>query len=307
MADEFTGEPGYSATLWESDFAFRKPACDVVLQGCAYSPNGRPAERVRVGLRVGGWSKALDVVGDRTWQVAGPAIVSTKPRPFVRQTFGYDTAFGGVDRLDPEVEHPPAYMPNPVGTGWAQLRNQSRLSGLAFAQHPSCRRGSHFALWSLLPHGARPLRARLARPHRARRHLRPALAGPCLPLPALGLRRPLLPDGPARPADPPPPGPASRSSSSTSRPAAARPSGCPDCRLPITVFRRRETALERTVLPDTLLFDTEAHQLSLVWRIDTPIRRIITEFTHAWIGPPTEAMLRTRREGRRYVRAVGTR
>ena len=36
------------------------------------------------------------------------------------------------------------------------------------------------------------------------------------------------------------------------------------------------------------------------------MKRIITEFTEAWIGPPTEAMLRARREGRAYIRAVAT-
>ena len=65
IADEFTGEPGFSATLWESDFAFRKARCDVVLQGAAYAPDGEPAQRVRVGVKVGGWSKQLDVVGQR--------------------------------------------------------------------------------------------------------------------------------------------------------------------------------------------------------------------------------------------------
>lgn len=38
MADTHTGVPGYSATLWETDFAFRKPRCDVVANGCAYAP-----------------------------------------------------------------------------------------------------------------------------------------------------------------------------------------------------------------------------------------------------------------------------
>ena len=50
MADEYVGEPGFSAPLWETDFAFRKTACDVVAQGAAYAPRGKPAERVRVGL-----------------------------------------------------------------------------------------------------------------------------------------------------------------------------------------------------------------------------------------------------------------
>nr|HRO16407.1 DUF2169 domain-containing protein [Paracoccus sp. (in: a-proteobacteria)] len=50
MADEYTGAPGFSAPMWESDFAFRKPRCDVVLNGAAHAPGGRPVERLRVGL-----------------------------------------------------------------------------------------------------------------------------------------------------------------------------------------------------------------------------------------------------------------
>src|SRR5213594_1738502 len=45
MCDEFTGEPGSSAPLYEIDFAPRKPRCDVLLNGSAYAPGGRPAER----------------------------------------------------------------------------------------------------------------------------------------------------------------------------------------------------------------------------------------------------------------------
>ena len=46
MADEYTGAPSLSAPLWESDFAFRKPACDVILNGAAYAPDRRPAASV---------------------------------------------------------------------------------------------------------------------------------------------------------------------------------------------------------------------------------------------------------------------
>src|SRR5579871_5646048 len=44
-ADEFTGEPGLSATLHETDYAPRKLNCDVVLNGSAYAPGGRQRER----------------------------------------------------------------------------------------------------------------------------------------------------------------------------------------------------------------------------------------------------------------------
>src|SRR5690242_10966283 len=45
-ADTFTGEPGFSAPVYECDYAPTKPRCDVVLLGSAYAPFGRPVERV---------------------------------------------------------------------------------------------------------------------------------------------------------------------------------------------------------------------------------------------------------------------
>ena len=305
MADEFTGEPGHSATLWESDFAFRKPACDVVLQGAARAPGGRPAERVRVGLKVGRWSKVLDVVGAREWRVVGPAVMATRPLPFARQPFGYDTAFGGVDRLDPEVEHPAAYMPNPVGTGWAQLRNQSRLSGLALPNTQAVGEEvtspyGRYRPMALGPYG-RGWPGRIEYGGTYDQHWQDHVF-PFLPADFDDRYFQMAPPDQQIPY----PQPGAEVVLVNLTPRGREAFRLPDCRLPITVFRRRETAFERTVLPDTLIFDTEARAFCLVWRIDTPIRRIITEFTHAWIGAPTEAMLRARREGRRYVRAVGT-
>lgn len=130
FADEYTGAPGFSAPLWETDFAFRKARCDVVAQGAAYAPDGQPAERVRVGLRVGDWVKQFDVVGPRQWRTLGPSITATRPYPFTRLAFGYDTAFGGPDRSMEGKGTPPVFAENPVGLGYATARSGSRLDGL---------------------------------------------------------------------------------------------------------------------------------------------------------------------------------
>ena len=66
----------------------------------------------------------------------------------------------------------------------------------------------------------------------------------------------------------------------------------------------RAIALEADLHPDTLLFDPENRRLSLVWRVSSRIHRTILDFTEAWVGPPTEPMLRARREGRAYIRAA---
>src|SRR5687768_12055375 len=81
MADEFTGAPGFSATLYESDFPPVKPRCDVLLNGSAYAPGGRPAYSVPVGLRVGAMSKAFNVVGNRRWEVSIPSVGPGDPEP----------------------------------------------------------------------------------------------------------------------------------------------------------------------------------------------------------------------------------
>ena len=58
-------------------------------------------------------------------------------------------------------------------------------------------------------------------------------------------------------------------------------------------------------LPDTLLLDCERRRFSLVWRLSQRIHRTILDFSEAWVGPPTPAMLRARAAGREYIRAAG--
>jgi hypothetical protein len=81
----------------------------------------------------------------------------------------------------------------------------------------------------------------------------------------------------------------------------------PDCDLPLTIFRGGDKVFDRSVRPDAVLFDPENRRLSLVWRAEVRMLRIITEFDEAWVGPPTAAMLRARAEGKRYIRDVATR
>ena len=118
MADTFTGEPGFSAPVYEVDFAPRKQRVDVLLLGSAYAPNGRPATRVQVGLRVNGVTKTFAVVGERVWQAASTGISASAPRPFTAMPIGYDRAFGGVDDRHEDPAQHAAFMRNPVGRGF---------------------------------------------------------------------------------------------------------------------------------------------------------------------------------------------
>lgn len=116
-SDAFTGEPGASAPLYEVDFAHRKSACDVLLNGRAYAPEGRLADTVPVAMKVGSMLKAFHAVGHRTWQGGLFGLSPGTPEPFDAVTLSYDNAFGGVDTGDGD-EPPRTYAANPVGRGY---------------------------------------------------------------------------------------------------------------------------------------------------------------------------------------------
>lgn len=119
MADEFSGEPGYSATLVESDYALFKPKCDVLLTGSAYSPNGLPVTNITVSLGVGAMNKSLRVIGLRQWKLGSlGGVVPGEPASFTKMPFSYDTAFGGIDNFHPDVQKHTSYLDNPVGIGY---------------------------------------------------------------------------------------------------------------------------------------------------------------------------------------------
>jgi hypothetical protein len=119
-ADKFTGEPGLSAVTMECDWAPYKPRCDILLNGSAYAPGGKPAQRVQVGIKVGNWQKVFMVVGERVWR-GGPVPRAGTPEPFEVMPISYDRAFGGVDNFHPDPAQHRAYMANPVGCGYHRL------------------------------------------------------------------------------------------------------------------------------------------------------------------------------------------
>ena len=300
LADIYDGPPGFSAPKWETDFAFRKAACDVVLQGAAYAPGGQPAERVRVGLRVGDWVKQFDVVGPRQWRTLGPSVTATRPYPFTRLAFSYDTAFGGPDRSW-QGEGAPVFMDNPYGLGFAAARSGSRIDGLdlPLTEDPADPVTSPFGAHRPMALGpvarVTPRRARHAGTYDddwkanvfpflpadfderyyqcAPEDQQIAPPAPGLPVVILGLT-----------------------------PQGREEFRLPYTALPVRVFRGRETALAATLRPDTLCFDTEARQFTLTWRCDVPIRHHLTEFSEAWVGPPSRGLLHALASGKAYVR-----
>lgn len=128
-SDVFIGEPGFSAPLYEVDFAPRKPRCDVLLNGSAYAPGGRPTERVTVGLRVGSCTKSFDVVGNRRWISGVFRASSTDPGLFTVMAISYNNAFGGVDRSRPDERQHRYFLENHVGVGYHEYLDAESLDG----------------------------------------------------------------------------------------------------------------------------------------------------------------------------------
>jgi hypothetical protein len=301
MADIQTGKPGYSATLWETDFAFRKPRCDVVANGCAHAPGGRPAERVLVGIKVGNWSKRFEVVGNREWRAIGPVFSATSPQPFLKMPISYDNAWGGTDRLNPEDKLPGTYRDNPVGTGWAQTKNQRFIPGLRLPCTQAVGEEIRSPFGDYRPMSFGPMgRGWPGRIEHGGTYDQNWIDNVFPFLPADFDERYFQMAPPDQQIDRPTGGEEVQLVNLT--PSGREVFRLPRTALPIVLFKDHEKVFEQDVLPDTVLFDLENRRFSLVWRIQQRIRRTILDYNECWIGQPTRAMVRARRNGKRYLR-----
>jgi hypothetical protein len=132
-ADTFTGAPGLSAPIYESDYAPTKPRCDVLLLGSAYAPHNRPVERVSVSLRIGQMQKEFNVVGNRFWISDMFGVKVSRPEPFQVMPISYDNAFGGMDDLNPDPNKHEAFLSNPIGKGFYPNSGAEQINGKALS------------------------------------------------------------------------------------------------------------------------------------------------------------------------------
>ena len=130
MSDVFTGEPGFSAPLYEIDFAPRKPRCDVLLNGSCYAPDGRPAPYVPVGLKIGSLAKSFKVVGPRVYKAGLLYCKPGEPQPFTVLPITYDNAYGGVDRTNEDPAKQRWYPLNHAGVGYHPTKRAEELDGM---------------------------------------------------------------------------------------------------------------------------------------------------------------------------------
>jgi hypothetical protein len=303
MADQYYGEPGLSALRYGADFARVKPACDVVFEACAHSPDGRPTTELHVAWQVGPLKKSVRVLGPRQWMRALAINKLTDPAPFVRAPLHYGLAFGGTRSYvkgsgDAEVELSEAYLPNPVGMGFAGRHTVDQIHDVAAPQledmndairSPS---GKHKAVaFSAIASNFEP------RTHYAgtyddawERNVSPFLpedfddrfhqTAPLdqqMPYPRGGETVTLLNMLPGR------------AQASFKLPLLNR--------LTVRVLRTDYSTETLPAVVDTLFFETEAQRFSAVWRISTPLRRRVEEIDTLAIGPVDPQWWRARSLG----------
>ncbi|NTX60268.1 DUF2169 domain-containing protein [Myxococcus sp. CA051A] len=127
LMPEYFGEPGQSSLRYDSDLLAAKPGTEVLLDGCAHAPRGKPAETVPVALRLGPLHKVLLVHGPRTFSRGLLRVVMSRPQPFITSPIRYEGAFGGRDLTDSDPSKHRLDERNPIGCGFA-IRN-AHLAG----------------------------------------------------------------------------------------------------------------------------------------------------------------------------------
>jgi hypothetical protein len=128
--DVFYGDPMNSTVKVESDFVPFKLATDVVLNGTAYAPQGKPIRTLTASLQVGQARKDVRVIGDRVCRYTGKnEPVFTDPLPFTTMELRYERAYGGVDiHSDPKL--PCGYARNHLGKGFVVDKSKRAIEKL---------------------------------------------------------------------------------------------------------------------------------------------------------------------------------
>jgi hypothetical protein len=303
-ADSFTGAPGFSATLLESDWAPAKPRCDVLLNGAAYAPGGRPVPRVIVGMQVGSLRKSFAVCGARAWEARGDDARPGPAAAFDRQPISYDVAFGGSDTRHRDPAHHGAYADNPIGRGWHHFLLKEFLDGAPMpateeAHDPVTRPDGRYRPMAF---GAvsRNVHARLRHAGTYDQHWQDNVF-PFLPadfdpryfqsapedqqLDALNGGEPVLlvnltADG-------------------------RREFPLPSREVPVVFFRRRADRVETRGTLDTVLFEPEAERFTMSWRASLPLERDNFEVPQVVVGRMSRGWWRSIETGKTFHASLG--
>jgi hypothetical protein len=297
-ADKFTGEPGLSAVTAECDWAPRKQRCDILLNGSAYAPGGKPAQRVQVGIKVGVWQKLFAVVGDRNWR-GGPVPRAGSPEPFEVMPISYDRAFGGVDNFHPDTAQHRTYLPNPVGRGYHRLLEPYLVDNTPLPNTEESNAPVTTPNGNYRPMAFGPISRNFAARH---------------PLAGTYDQNWIDKVFPFLPADfNPAYFQAAPEDQQIDKIAGGEPvillnltsDGRRDFQLPlidvpVVFFLKNYTRQKMKGVIDTVTFETDAGRITVVWRASLPLKRNIFEITQVIVGEMSRAWWRATETGKTY-------
>jgi hypothetical protein len=299
-ADLFSGEPGLSAPLLECDFTPKKPKCDVILNGSAYAPGGKPAETVPVLLQVGPLSKSFNVVGNRAWVEDVFGWKATRPVPFVKMPISYGNAFGGRDLSDPDEKKHRWYGSNHAGVGFHSNLYAPLVEGKPLPNTEEIGKSVEKPDGKYRPMAFGPIgRAWEPRYKLAGTYDQQWLDNVCPFLPA-DFKDEYYQCAPADQQIPHPKGGelvVLVNLSSEGRLQFMLPS----IQVPIRFFLRGGESRETTSPVDTVILEPDLRRLQLVWRVAHPLRRNIFEVEHLLVGRMSRGWYQARELGKFYA------
>jgi len=298
-ADTFTGEPGLSAPIYESDYTPVKPRCDVLLLGSAYAPQGMPAERVRVSLRVGQMSKQFDVVGNRVWMSDMFSATPTTPEPFTVMPVSYDVAFGGVDNLNSDPSHHEAHLLNPIGRGFYPRSKAAQIAGKPLPNTEEPGSPINRPTSSYNPMGFGPIgRAWQPRPQYAGTYDQNWIDNVFPFLPADFDERYYQSAPPDQQVDYLRGGEEVMLLNLTPQGRAAF--RLPIVEVPVTFYLKNYEEKEVGAFGDTLIIEPDLGRFMILWRVSLPLRRNLFEVAQVVVGRMPRGWYRARELGKTY-------
>jgi hypothetical protein len=138
FTDVHHGDPATTSIKYECEFALFKPRADVIVNGQAVAPGGKPVKELMVALEIGSNRKEIRVIGDRCWERGILGFTPSEPVPFVSMPLLYERAFGGSDLTDSNPRYHGAEVRNTVGVGFQKNSDAATIGGqpLPNLEHP---------------------------------------------------------------------------------------------------------------------------------------------------------------------------
>ncbi|PVV17440.1 MAG: hypothetical protein B6D78_01680 [gamma proteobacterium symbiont of Ctena orbiculata] len=298
-ADVYTGEPGFSAPLYELDYAPFKRHCDVLLAGSAYAPRDKPTSRVEVTLRLGPLFKSFAVCGDRFWESGNIAIRPGYSGIFDRMPISYDRAFGGVDNYHDNENKHSAFMKNPVGKGYHQQLGRSFVNGSPMPNTEELQRPVSMPNGNYAPMSFGPL-GRCWQP-------RLQLAGTIdqdwveniYPLPPADFDAGYFQAAPADQQIPYPQG-GERVFLGNLTPEGSTSFTLPELDVPVVFFYKKGESVKKKAVMDTIVLEPDQGLFTITWRAFTPLKENILEIPQVLVGRKSRGWWRAREFGKTY-------